>query len=223
MFWFLAAIAAAYALIRKGGSSMSTVPLPTPMPGDWLGWVWPVPITGGRPPVVSQEWKPGHDPGPGHNSGAHSNHLGVDITFHKLATDPPGQVKHDTDGPFISPAGTLVIAAGPGKVWSTGKSSYGLNILIDHGTVGQAGGVNTWYQHLASFSKDWKHGDEVHPGDVLGVMGFPESSADSTQFRHLHFELRFPRVGYPQDAWRVDPEPYMRFWRKVDRDKENVS
>jgi len=220
-FWLIAALAVAYALSRKGGDSMSTVPLPEPRPEDWAGWVWPVPVTDGRIPVISQEWKPGHDPGFGHSSGKTSNHLGVDITFRRREGDPAHE-KHTVSqgGGFVSPPGTLVIAAGPGKVWSTGKTGYGLNILIDHGRVNQnVGGVNTWYQHLAEFAREWKHGDIVHPGDVLGVMGFASSQGDGEEFRHLHFELRLPRVGYAQNAWRIDPAPYMRFWRKVDLER----
>jgi len=200
---------------------MITVPLPEPRADDWKGWVWPVPITDGRVPVISQEWKPGHDPGVGHSSGKKDNHLGVDITFHRRDGDPSHE-KHTVSngGGFVSPPGTLVIAAGPGKIWGTYSSPYGLSVLVDHGKVSDnVGGANTFYQHLASYAREWKKGDEVKPGDILGTMGYSQAQADGEQFRHLHFELRFPRAGYEPNAWRINAAPYMRFWSKIDPNK----
>jgi len=215
--WILAALGlGALAMWRKGSSVYQTVPLPDPRPEDWEGWVWPIPIHDGRIPQVSQEWKPGHDPGVGHSSGKTANHLGVDIMYPKRAGDPPGAVKHDASSHFIAPAGIPVLAAGPGKIWGTYQSAYGLSVLVDHGNVNQnLGGVNTFYQHLSALARDWKKGDEVKPGDVLGTWGFSTAQADGEQLRHLHFELRFPRSGYDPDAWRIDARPYMRFWRML--------
>jgi len=66
--------------------------------------------------------------------------------------------------------------------------------------------MTTWYQHLAAFSRNWKKGDEVQPGTVLGDMGY--SSAEGEQLRHLHFEIRNPTSS-------IDPEPYLDLWRKT--------
>ncbi len=182
---------------------------------SWSGWVWPVPIWEGRPPVISQEWKPGVDPGPGRASGAHENHLGVDICFRKKAGDPPGHVKHLTEGPFIAPQGTPIIAAYDGKVWAKGYTSYGHYVTVDHGNVPGLAPLVTFYQHLEGFERDWQKGDEVRAGDVLGTMGYPNPEADADGFRHLHFELWFPVKGVPERQWSVDPAPYMTHWRKI--------
>lgn len=187
--------------------------LPTSRHQDWQGWVWPVPVTDGRYPVVTQEWKPGHDPKPGTPSGANVNHLGVDIMFRKKLGDVPNAVKHDASRIYIAPAGTRVLCAGPGKVWSTFHSTiYGWSILVDHGKVNDhVGGVCTFYQHLTgAFSQLWKKGDVVTAGQQLGIMGF--APGDPEGLRHLHFELRFPIAGVPQDDWRIDPVPYMVHW-----------
>ncbi len=181
---------------------------PVPKASDWVGWVWPVPIWQGRVPVTSQEYKPG----PREQKGVH---LGNDIMFPKRAGDPPGRVRHDASPGHIAPEGTPIIAAGPGRIWGTYNTSYGLSILIDHGAVGDAGGVTTFYQHLASFAKPWRKGDEVRAGDLLGTMGF-DPTHDSQQLRHLHFELNFPRATVPHGQWPQDPAPYMRFWRKIE-------
>lgn len=189
---------------------MPTFP-PEPRAEDWIGWGWPVPVTDGRVPLITQEFKPGKRTP---TSSAHADHLGIDIMFPKRAGDPPTPVKHDASKAFIAPWGTPVVAAFGGKVWAAGTGNYGNYVLIDHGAQPRLGGVNTFYQHLESFARPWKKGDEVHAGELLGLMGF-SPAIDGEQLRHLHFELRFPRAGIDQDQWPVDPAPYMRFWRKI--------
>ena len=184
---------------------------PEPRAEDWNGWGWPVPVTDERVPVITQEFKPGKRTP---TSSTNADHLGVDIMFTKRAGDPAAPVKHDASKAFIAPWGTPIVAAFGGKIWSAGTDSYGHNILIDHGAQPGIGGVNTFYQHLESFARPWKKGDEVRPGELLGLMGF-SPAIDGEQLRHLHFELRFPRAGMAQDQWPVDPAPYMRFWRKI--------
>lgn len=189
--------------------------LPTVCAGDWVGWQWPVTRSGGdgqvRQPVVTQEWKPGRDPTPGQASGQSTNHLGIDIMYKKLSTDPKGKVPHDASVNFIAPKCTHVLAAGPGQVWGVYPSAfYGIGVLVDHGQVGTAGGVCTFYQHLESTARPWQKGDRVEAGELLGLMGF--APGDPEGLRHLHFELRFPVVGVPQDDWRIDPVPYMKTW-----------
>lgn len=168
---------------------------------NWNGWVWPVAITDRRYPVITQGYKP-------------PRHLGVDIMFPKRAGDPLGPVKHDASLAYVAPAGTLILAAGPGRVWSSGEGQYGKYVLIDHGNVPGIGGVTTFYQHLASLERNWQKGDVVFPGQVLGTMGY-SPGLDSEQLRHLHFELRFP--GSPASQadirWAVNPAPYMALWR----------
>lgn len=169
-------------------------------PSDWSGWVWPVPIWQGRVPTISDGFS-------SVETADHRQHLGVDVTFKKLPGDPSGVIQHDATAGFISPLGTPIIAAGPGKIWSAKETELGHSIQIDHGKVGSAGGVNTFYQHLDSFSRNWQKGDIVHAGDLLGTMGYPP---EGYHFRHLHFELWFPVRKFARD-----PAPYMRHWRKI--------
>jgi hypothetical protein len=202
--------------------------LPPPNAADWHGWVWPVAaLPDGRVPVVSQGFTPGERfkrDAEGHLVLDYSHHHGLDIMFQWSDGDPtepgsdvamfrtkPGQPRRG----FIAPPGALVIAAGPGKIWAAGPSKLGLHVQIDHGIVGGAGGVNTFYQHLESWARDWKRGDIVEPGTVLGRMG--GDPANVPHLRHLHFELWFPRKGTSSPEWPTDPEPYMRSWRRSTR------
>jgi murein DD-endopeptidase MepM/ murein hydrolase activator NlpD len=172
---------------------------------DWKGWVWPVPITEGRIPKISQGFRDKNSAKP---------HLGVDIMFPKLPSDanigpPRGTKPSASGGGFFVPEGALIFAAGPGKIWTAGESEFGKHIQIDHGDVPGVGGMNTFYQHLASFSKEWKRGDEVRAGDVLGVMGgAPNDFPD--HLVHLHFETWFP-----VRANAKDPVQFLRLWNKI--------
>lgn len=208
------------ALTRSVGKEVYHMPTLPQDAAAWLGWVWPVPITDGRIPSISQEFKPWDGKDRNLTTSTH-NHLGVDVMFRKRAGDPPGRVKHDASPNYIAPAGTLVLASYPGKVWNAGVGDYGHFVELDHGNVPGLGGLTTFYQHLANFTRPWKKGDLVRGGEVLGLMGFAPKR-DSEQLRHLHFELRVPRAGVPQQAWPVNPAPYMRFWRKVQAEQAVV-
>lgn len=201
------------ALTNSVAKDLPTMPQLPQTPEAWAGWVWPVPVTDGRVPQISQEFKP-FVGGNRNATSASANHLGVDIMFPKREGDPAGPVLHDASKHFIAPEGTKVLAAFPGQVWSSGVSGYGHYVLLDHGNVPGLGPLNTFYQHLAGFSRDWKKGDLVQAGDILGDMGFPPG-LDSEHLRHLHFELRCPRQGVDPNLWPINPAPYMRFWRKV--------
>lgn len=187
-------------------------------PSDWTGWVWPVPYYQGREPVISQGFREGerHSEDGTLNKGAH---MGVDIMFRRVATDPttpPNEVSNIPGGKnlgYIAPAGTPVVAAGPGMIWRAGDSARGKWIQIDHGQVGKAGGINTYYQHLETFAKPWKKGDQVAAGELLGLMGGDPST--SRKLRHLHFELWKPVAGTNGDTWPKDPAPIMRHWQKL--------
>ena len=202
--------------VRLCVTEVKPVPAPPATIGDWTGWVWPVPDENGRTARITQEYKPGHDPKPGEASGEHANHLGVDIMYGKLATDPPGKVKHDASTGSIAPPGTKVVATGPGKIWLVSHSDfYGTGVTVDHGTANPTGtGMVTFYQHLGKLAKDWHKGDPVAAGEILGDMGY--APGDPEGLRHLHFEIWFPRTGVPGDEWRINPEPYMRRWKRIE-------
>lgn len=175
---------------------------PVPQASDWQGWLWPVPIWNGRVPVITDTFKL-------EKTSEHRQHLGVDVMFRKQPGDPgfPYSSKNFTSLGSQTP----IIAAGPGKIWEAGPGRK-LQIKIDHGK--HLGGTLTWYQHLSSFSRQWKKGDEVRAGDVLGIMG-GDTKEGEYPLVHLHFGLWFPRSGQSQIQWQADPARYMRFWRKV--------
>ncbi len=90
--------------------------------------------------------------------------------------------------------GTVVKAAGDGKVIAAtsryqGKRAWGKVVVIDHGH-----GLVTRYAHLDSYRV--KRGDRVNAGHVIGAVG---STGKSTG-PHLHFEVI-------QDGEQIDPTP----------------
>lgn len=195
--------------IKRGESTM---PFPSPRAIDWEGWNWPVPIWNGREPQISDAFQR-------IQTEAHRSHPGVDILFRKKAGDPG--FPYSTPTSFTSQGeGTPIIAAGPGKIWDAGPGRA-WQLSIDHGVVSRhVGGVVTWYQHLKGFSRAWKTGDVVKAGTILGYMGgdVPPHYA----LYHLHFELWFPRRGFPPQAWKADPQPYMKFWKKIPITDEGI-
>ncbi len=183
----------------------------------WTGWIWPVPITNGRRPVISHEFEPGEryklD-----GSLNYAVHLGVDLMFPRLRTDPTGPAtdvaipKRGGNPGWIAWPGTPVRSAGPGRVWQAKRTKLGYSLQIDHGHVGGAG-VLTFYQHLEHPSREWRRDDVVLAGTELGVMGGDPSGAP--HLRHLHFELWFPDGAASFDEWPVDPEPYLKIWTQA--------
>ena len=107
---------------------------------------------------------------------------------------------------FYMPAGTPVLAAFDGKIWSTSVTDYGHSITIDHGNAPDIGPAVTFYQHMASFARPWKKGDAVRAGDEIGIVG---GSLTGYRLHHLHFELWLPT----RDKV-IDPEPYMARWER---------
>ena len=88
-----------------------------------------------------------------------------------------------------APAGTPVIAAGPGVVtWAHIRAGgWGRLVVVRH-----PDGVRTLYAHLKSISVHV--GDEVSGGTILGRVG---ATGDATG-PHLHFEVRV-------DGAAIDP------------------
>jgi murein DD-endopeptidase MepM/ murein hydrolase activator NlpD len=146
--------------------------------GDWGGdWVWPVPTGPLGPAVISQEFRrPGH--------------LGVDIMYRQA-------------GRWVAPAGTQVVAARDGVVWSTERTARGWNVVLDHGPPWA-----TWYQHLEGVAV--AKGRRVSAGELLGRMG--ADPTDPEGLRHLHFATWYKGAG---DAASVDPAGAMAAWRRV--------
>lgn len=78
-----------------------------------------------------------------------------------------------------------VVAAYPGIVTMSryNKGGYGNYVLIKH-----PNGIETLYAHLSK--RLLKVGDEVFPGDIVGLAGNSGRSSSA----HLHFEIRYGEV-----------------------------
>ena len=93
---------------------------------------------------------------------------------------------------FGSANGQPVYAAAGGTVISASyHSSWGNNVLIDHGN-----GVWTRYAHLSSIGVS--AGQTVSQGQYIGKVG----STGNSSGPHLHFEVYVNKN-------RVNPEPYI--------------
>lgn len=81
--------------------------------------------------------------------------------------------------------GEPMVAAFPGKVIVSryNKGGYGHYVLVEH-----SNGLQTLYGHLAE--RAVKVGDEVLPGDIVGLAGNSGKSSGA----HLHFEIRYGDV-----------------------------
>lgn len=119
----------------------------------------------------------------------------LDFTRASLAFNPtrPQPVLQTIAGhqgvDYVAPVGTLVKAAGDGRVSFVGENGdYGKVIIIDHG-----GGVSTLYGHLATFEKGLHHGQPVTQGETIGYVGRSGAATGP----HLHYEYRVK--GTPTD------------------------
>ena len=88
-----------------------------------------------------------------------------------------------------------VVAAYPGIVTMSryNKGGYGNYVLIKH-----PNGIETLYAHLSK--RLLKVGDEVFPGDIVGLAG----NSGRSSAAHLHFEIRFGEVN-------IDPTTVIDF------------
>ena len=168
------------------------------MSASWIDWVYPLPtLTDGREATISDGFS-------AIETADHRQHLGVDIMYRRVPSEVPALPRGTKL--FYTPENTPVVAAYGGKIWNTNITSLGHSITIDHGDVPEIGPAVTFYQHMASFARDWKKGDVIRPGDVLGIVGGP---IIGYPLHHLHFELWLPT----RDE-AIDPEPFMTKWAR---------
>jgi hypothetical protein len=163
-------------------------------------WGWPVPRWQGRSPVISDGFG---SPRPG------SRHMGVDLMFARIASDPFPIGPNASKG-FVMPDAWMAVAASDGVLWSAGSTPRGFAVVLDHGHAA------TFYQHLATLlvpetkppAKDALKDQRirVRAGQPLGVIG--ADPLDHAHLKHLHFEL-WP--GGPASA--IDPQPLMKSWQ----------
>ncbi len=87
---------------------------------------------------------------------------------------------------YAAPSGTLIRAAGDGKVIFAGvKGGYGNVIILKHGQI-----YTTLYAHMRSFAKGIRVGKRVKQGQTIGYVG----SSGLATGPHLHYEFRINGV-----------------------------
>lgn len=87
---------------------------------------------------------------------------------------------------YAAPAGTIIKAAGDGRVSFIGtKGGYGRVVILEHG-----GGISTLYGHMSNFAKGLKNGHRVTQGQTIGYVG----STGAATGPHLHYEYRLNGV-----------------------------
>lgn len=77
--------------------------------------------------------------------------------------------------------------------------------------------VYHYFAHLSGFNKQWKEGDVVKPGDVIGWVGSSGYGKPGTQGKfppHLHYGM-YRDNGWVD--WSFDPYPYLRKWEQEQR------
>jgi murein DD-endopeptidase MepM/ murein hydrolase activator NlpD len=87
---------------------------------------------------------------------------------------------------YAAPSGTIIKAAGDGRVSFTGtKGGYGRVVILEHG-----GGISTLYGHMSRFAKGLRNGQRVSQGETIGYVG----STGAATGPHLHYEYRLNGV-----------------------------
>lgn len=82
---------------------------------------------------------------------------------------------------YAAPTGTLIKAAGDGRVQFIGnKGGYGRVVVLEHG-----GGVSTLYAHMSRFA-GLRQGQRVQQGQAIGYVG----ASGAATGPHLHYEYR---------------------------------
>lgn len=122
------------------------------------------------------------DPVTGKGSGEHK---GIDLVLWRGTGGTTAQICAAWDG-YVSAVRDEVEGFDRNR-------SAGNYVVIDHGD-----GVVTRYYHLAADSVRVAAGDEVHAGEVIGMMGSTGYSTGA----HLHFQVEI-------DGVPVDPEPFI--------------
>jgi len=104
---------------------------------------------------------------------------------------------------YAAPTGTVIKAAGDGRVSFAGvKSGYGNVVILEHGA-----GVSTLYGHMSRFAKSLRAGKHVQQGQTIGYVG----STGAATGPHLHYEYRIngrhknPRTVPLPDAKPIPP------------------
>jgi murein DD-endopeptidase MepM/ murein hydrolase activator NlpD len=197
---------------------------PTGTPkGNFSGWLWPMPIYEGEPPVISDGFNRYAHGEPG-DPDYERQHLGADIMYknaHEMIPDLPEVTKW-----FHCPSNTIpMLATGPGHIWYAGLTAQGWTIKIDHHAWAGFPLV-TYCTHMSElFIEPWFTGDEaegkgkaggqyVYAGFQLGYVGNSPLGEDPN---HCHYEMWDYSEGVPsgRENRALDPELYLPYFGKL--------
>ena len=83
---------------------------------------------------------------------------------------------------YAAPIGTVIKAAGDGRVDFVGrKGGYGNVVILEHG-----GGISTLYGHMSRFASGLREGQRIKQGSTIGFVGMSGAATGP----HLHYEYR---------------------------------
>lgn len=107
----------------------------------------------------------------------------VSSNFNPRRLHPVLKVRRPHKGvDYAAPTGTIIKAAGDGKVIFRGKKGgYGNCVIIQHG-----GNITTLYAHMSRFAKSARVGKRVRQGQTIGYVG----ATGMVTAAHLHYEYR---------------------------------
>lgn len=104
------------------------------------------------------------------------------------------------------------------------STSYGMIEVMgwnDYGgwRVGIRDMHNTYhyYAHLSGFNKEFKEGDVIEPGTVIGYVGSTGYGKEGTSGKfppHLHYGM-YKYNG--RTEWAFDPYPYLKLWEQQEK------
>lgn len=113
---------------------------------------------------------------------------------------------------YAAPTGTVIKAAGDGKVKFVGtRGGYGRVVILEHG-----GGISTLYGHMSRFARI-RAGQRVRQGTTIGYVG----SSGAATGPHLHYEYlvngvhKNPRTVRLPDAAPISDEYRAEFLAKA--------
>lgn len=74
-----------------------------------------------------------------------------------------------------------------------------------------------YYAHLSGFNKEFKEGDIIEPGTVIGYVGSSGYGKEGTSGKfppHLHYGM-YKYNG--RTEWAFDPYPYLKIWEQQEK------
>jgi murein DD-endopeptidase MepM/ murein hydrolase activator NlpD len=133
----------------------------------------------------------------------------VSSNFNPRRLHPVLKIRRPHNGvDYAAPTGTIIKAAGDGKVIFRGKKGgYGNCVIIQHG-----GNITTLYAHMSRFAKSARVGKRVRQGQTIGYVG----ATGMVTAAHLHYEYRVNGVHRnPRTVKLPEAEPIPMEYREA--------